>query len=96
MSGFDLKDGLLAVLANHFLQVSMFYSTYCMANLNALTLWVKFSADNILKYFTYFSQKTGFDISCKICMKCQILFSGKNKKNTINLSSAENAQSGKG
>ena len=40
--------------------------------------------------------KTGFDISCKlspmeiICMKCQILFPGKNKKN-INLSSAENA-----
>ena len=27
-----------------------------------------------------------------ICMKCQILFSGKNKKNIINLSSAENAQ----
>ena len=26
-------------------------------------------------------------------MKCQILFSGKNKKNIINLSSAENAQS---
>ena len=25
-------------------------------------------------------------------MKCQILFSGKNKKNIINLSSAENAQ----
>ena len=25
-------------------------------------------------------------------MKCQILFSGKNKKNSINLSSAENAQ----
>ena len=38
-------------------------------------------------YFSYFSQKTAFDISCKlspmetICMKCQILFSGKNKKN---------------
>ena len=38
-------------------------------------------------YFSYFSQKTEFDISCKlspletICMKCQILFSGKNKKN---------------
>ena len=78
-----------------------------------LALWVKFSADGILKYFSYFSQKTGFDISCKlspffqktgydilcklspketICMKCQILFSGKNKKNIINLSSAENAQ----
>ena len=35
----------------------------------------------------YFSQKTGFDISCKlssletICMECQNLFLGKNKKN---------------
>ena len=27
-----------------------------------------------------------------ICMKCQILFSGKNKKNITNLSSAEFAQ----
>ena len=68
-----------------------------MVNLR-LALWVKFSADDILKYFSYFSQKTGFDISCKlspkktICMKCQILFSGKNKKNNIILSSAENAQ----
>ena len=40
-----------------------------------------------LEYFSFFSQKTGFDISCKlspletICMKCQILFPGKNKKN---------------
>ena len=48
--------------------------------------------------FSYFFQKTEFDISCKlspletICMKCQILFSGKNKKNIINLSSAELAQ----
>ena len=43
--------------------------------------------------FFYFSQKTGFDTSCKlsICMKCQILFSGINKKN-ISLLSAENAQ----
>ena len=38
-------------------------------------------------YFSYFSMKTGFYISCKlssketICMKWQILFSGKNKKN---------------
>ena len=44
----------------------------------------KLSADDILKYLSYFSQKTGFDISCKlspqetICMKCQILFPGKN------------------
>ena len=57
----------------------------------------KFSADDLLKlkYFSYFSQKTDFDISCKlspvetICMKCQILFSGKT---IINLSSAELAQ----
>ena len=56
------------------------------------------SADNILKYFSYFSQKTGYDISCRlspketICMKCHILFSEKNKKNIVNLSSAENAK----
>ena len=42
-------------------------------------------------YFSYFSQKTGFDISCKlspketICMKCLILFSGKNMKNISNV-----------
>ena len=51
---------------------------------------------NILKYFSYFSQKIGFDISCKlspketICMNCQSLFSGENKKrNVISLLSAE-------
>ena len=51
---------------------------------------VKISADNILQYFSYFSQKIDFDISCKlsISMKCQSLFSGKNKKN-ISLSSAD-------
>ena len=42
-------------------------------------------------FFFFFSQKTGFDISCKlspietICMKCQILFSGKNKKKYISI-----------
>ena len=29
----------------------------------------KISADNILKYFSYFSQKIGFDISCKLSPK---------------------------
>ena len=69
-----------------------------------LTFWrlacrVKISADYILKYFSYFPQKTGFDISCKlspketICMKCQSMFSSRDKKNVIiNLSSAESAQ----
>ena len=43
----------------------------------------KFSADDILKYFYYHSEKNGFDILCQlppmetIRMKCQILFSVK-------------------
>ena len=67
-----------------------------------LALWVKISADDILKYFYYLSQKTSFDMSCKlspmetICMKCQILFCRKNKKTVINSSSAEFAESDKG
>ena len=51
------------------------------------------------QHLTFFFQGTGFDISCKlppeetICMKYQILFSEKNKKqNIINLSSAELGQ----
>ena len=56
----------------------------------------KFSADNILKYFSYISQTVGFDFSCKlseetIYVKRQILLSGKTKKN-ISLLSAEVAQ----
>ena len=46
-----------------------------------------------MKYFSYFSQKIGIDISCKLspfCMKCQSFFSGKSKN--INLPSAEFAQ----
>ena len=48
--------------------------------------------------FLIFSQKTGFDISCKfsplekICMKHQNLFSGENKKNIVNLLCARFAQ----
>ena len=49
--------------------------------------------------FSYFSQKTGFDISCKLSasqtmyMKCHNhFFSGKNNKNIMNFSSAELAQ----
>ena len=33
-----------------------------MVLINAKALWVKFSADDILKNFSYFSQKTSFDI----------------------------------
>ena len=48
------------------------------------TLWIKSAEDN--NVFLIFSQKIGFDISCKlfpkeaICMKCQSLFSWKKQK----------------
>ena len=61
---------------------------------------VNFSADDKLKYLVVFFsfRKTGIDISCKlspletICMKCQILFPGENKKTITKLSSAELSQ----
>ena len=58
----------------------------------------KYSADDILKYFFLFFPETKFDISCKlssmetICMKSQILISGKNKKHITTLSSSESAK----
>ena len=50
--------------------------------------------DELMIFFSYFSQKTGLDISDKLsigdnCVKCQILFSGKNKKKHFKMSSAE-------
>ena len=52
-----------------------------------LSMLGKISADDNLKYFSYFSQQMGFDISYKlsrtICMKCQISFSGKKIKKKI-------------
>ena len=43
--------------------------------------------------FFFFFKKIGFDFSCKleetICMKSRILLYGKNKKNIVNLLSAE-------
>ena len=59
------------------------------------TLGKNFSRRHTEIFFLFFWQLTGFVISCKlspmepICMKCQILFSAKNKKNNVNLSSAE-------
>ena len=52
-----------------------------------------YTAD-ISKYFPPPPRKTRFDISCKLstmetnCKHCRFLFSGKNKKNIANLSSA--------
>ena len=52
----------------------------------------KVSRRQIVDIFAYVPQIIGFDISCKlspseaICMKCQIQFSGENKKNVLNIS----------
>ena len=65
-----------------------------------LSMMGKNSTGKNLKYFTYFFQKIGLDISClmppkeKICMKYQSLFSETNRKNS-SLSSAELAHLGK-
>ena len=56
---------------------------------------ISVSADDSLKYFSYFSQKTDFDISSPmetICMKYQTCFLGKKIKNITNLLSAEFAK----
>ena len=61
-------------------------------------LWVKISADDILKYFLIFPKKMRFYISSKLSpketvyMKCQNLFLRKIIKNIISLSSAELVQ----
>ena len=49
--------------------------------------------------FFYGKQVFTFHANCpsgEMYMKCQILLSGKNKENIVNLSSAELAKSGKG
>ena len=58
------------------------------------TLSKIFSGDDILTFFFYLFQKIRFDSSCTLSTmeKCHILFSGKIKKNIINLSSAEFVQ----
>ena len=58
-------------------------------------LWVKIQLITSLNIFVYFSQENkSFDILCKllICMQCQSLCSGKNKKKIFGLLSAEFAQ----
>ena len=59
-------------------------------NFLCLACWVKISADSVLKYFFFFFFFSE-DSKETVCMKCQILFSGK-KKNIIILSSVELAQ----
>ena len=67
---------------------------YCILMLSSLCK--KFSRWHFEMF--YFFQKKGIGISCRlsaletICMKYQILFSTKNKKNIINLLPVEYAQ----
>ena len=39
------------------------------------TLWANSAGDKLVIFFFSFYQKTGLDISWKLCLKCQILFS---------------------
>ena len=77
---------------------------------NTKAYWVKFPAYDILKYFLIFPKRIFFPesriwhsmqiVSVRwrqtICMKCQILFSGKNKKRITNLSSRGRGAKGGG
>ena len=60
-----------------------------------LALWVKSSAENIVKYFSYFSLKSGFGIKQIVSNGDNVhdmlnhVFWGKIKKNITKLSSAE-------
>ena len=55
----------------------MSHEDVALHNINTLHAGYKNSADDILIYFSYSSQKIGFDISCKLspketlCMKYQ-------------------------
>ena len=66
----------------------MLSAAFVISVLTFTTLWAN-SADNKLMIFSYFSQKTVFIISCKMSpmettdMKCQNLFSGKNKETVL-------------
>ena len=62
-------------------------------SLKLCLLGTKKSGRDILKYFSYFTLKIQFDISCEICTKYQLLSS---KKTIINLQSAALAESVKG
>ena len=53
-------------------------------------LWKNFLADDILKYFSYFSQD--WHSIADNLHEMSIMFSGKNKKDITNLLSAELAQ----
>ena len=62
------------------------FTKFLFVWISCIARLVNFQQTTFWSIFLIYSRKTGFDISCKfsplekICMKCQILFSGKNKK----------------
>ena len=68
----SLRTSFIIGFAMHRLMRDLFVQT-----LRGLALWVKFSKEDILKYFSHSSKRTGFAFhaDCLHCMKCQILFS---------------------
>ena len=78
------------VLRNPYLKNSILSAVMTIGKGLTLTMLWTNSADNKqhLKYFSYFSYKIGSELHANcpretICMKCQILFSGKNNKKNI-------------
>ena len=65
------------------LENSEIYASRCCCHMGKEQRAGAFIYFGLMSSFTYFFQKTGFDISCKllpletVCMKCQVLFSGK-------------------
>ena len=59
-------------------------------------VWADSADHKLMIFFSFFSWKIEFDILCKLS-RCQILFSGKNKKNNcIIMSAALSTQHAKG
>ena len=82
----------LGLLVRLITDLAFFFETLCMLGKN-------FSRQHYEILFYFSPRKQNLTTLCKlspketVCMKCQILFSGKNKKNIISLSSAEFARS---
>ena len=73
-------------ISNQVPYLELWNSRYILVRFMLLSMLGKIFSRRHIEIFSSFSQKTRFDISCKwspmetICMKCQILFSRKNKK----------------
>ena len=77
---------------------TFFRLQFILNSYHRFACWVKTSADDILKYFSYFSQKKGFHISCKLSPRRQFAcnvkscFLRKVRENVTKLSAAQLTQ----